>query len=192
MSAATDGQSCPRLLLHTCCGPCATVVLERLLPRYRVTMLWYNPNVQPADEYRRRWEAARQVAEHFRVPIIEATGNHREWVTCVSQAPGWRTEPEGGERCKLCCAMRVVRTAQEAARRGFDYCDTTLRVSPHKDADFLRRALGAACADNPPVQAPDLDYRKHGGFQRSVELSRELGLYRQNYCGCRHSVRLRR
>lgn len=184
MTAATDGRPLPRLLLHICCGPCATVVVERLLPKYQVTMLWYNPNLQPPDEYRWRLEAARQVAEHFRVEMIEIAPDRRDWAKCVSQVPGWRSEPEGGERCKLCCAMRVARTAQEALRRGFDYCDTTLRLSPHKDVDFLRQTLQAACADNPPVQVPDLDYRKRGGFQRSVELSRELGLYRQDYCGC--------
>ncbi len=184
MAPATDRALPPRLLLHTCCGPCATVVVERLLLEYEVTMLWYNPNLQPPSEYRRRQEAARQVAEHFHVEMVEVAPDHRDWVKWVSQAPGWRSQPEGGERCKLCCALRITRTAQEAARRGFDYCDTTLRLSPHKDVDLLRRILHAACADNPPVKAPALDYRKRGGFQRSVKLSRDLGLYRQDYCGC--------
>jgi predicted adenine nucleotide alpha hydrolase (AANH) superfamily ATPase len=184
MNPATPSPRRPRLLLHTCCGPCATAVLERLLPQYDVTMLWYNPNLEPEDEYQRRREAAEQVAAYFRVEMIEIPPDREAWRKQVSLGPGWDKESEGGERCRLCWSMRVARTAEEAARQGFDYFDTTLTISPHKDADALRRILYAAGAAHPPVQPAGLDYRKRGGFQRSVELSRQLGLYRQNYCGC--------
>ena len=179
----------PRLLLHTCCGPCATVCVERLLPDYEVALLWYNPNLDSHEEHERRLEAARTVAEHFGVGMIEIPPDPTNWEQAVSIFPGWETRAEGGPRCKVCLVVRIARTAREAAQRGFDHFDTSLSVSPHKDAGFIKRMLWAAAGDNPPAETEAIDFRKQGGFLRSVELSRELGLYRQNYCGCRFSRR---
>jgi predicted adenine nucleotide alpha hydrolase (AANH) superfamily ATPase len=163
--------------------------VERLQPDYDVTLLWYNPNLYPSEEHERRLAAARQVAEHFEVPIIEIPFDPWAWQQAVSVVAGWRTEKEGGARCKLCLAMRVARTAREAAQRGFECFDTSLSVSPHKDADFIKRMLWSAAGDNPPAETEAVNFRKRGGFARSVELSKEMGLYRQDYCGCRYSRR---
>ncbi len=176
-----------RLLLHACCGPCATVCVERLLPEYDVTLLWYNSNLYPSEEHQRRLEATRVVAEHFGVEMLEVAPDPANWRDAVSIVEDWQRQPEGGSRCKLCLTLRITRTALEAAQRGFDYFNTSLSVSPHKDADFIQRMLWATAGENPPAQTEAINFRKQGGFQRSIELSKELGLYRQDYCGCRYS-----
>lgn len=179
----------PRLLLHACCGPCATVCVERLLPDYTVMLLWHNPNLYPLEEHERRLVAARQVAEHFGVGMIEIPPDPADWLQTISSVEGWESQQEGGSRCKLCMALRIARTALEASQRGFDYFSTSLLVSPHKNAGVLRMMMGAAAEENPPAQAAAVDFRKRGGFARSVQLSKQLGLYRQDYCGCQYSLR---
>lgn len=178
-----------RLLLHACCGPCATVCVERLLPDYAVTLLWYNPNLYPPEEHERRLMAARQVAEYFGVKMIEIPPDSAAWLQAISLVEGGVSQKEGGSRCKVCMVLRIARTAREAAQRGFDYFSTSLLVSPHKNEEFLTMMVRAAADDNPPAQAAAVDFRKRGGFARSVELSKQLGLYRQDYCGCQYSLR---
>ncbi|NSW58321.1 MAG: epoxyqueuosine reductase QueH [Armatimonadetes bacterium] len=170
----------PSLLLHVCCGPCATSVLERLVPRFRVTALWYNPNIQPREEHDRRLDSARIVAREMTVPMIEMLGGADEWLDRVR---GLESEPEGGLRCDVCFRCRLETVAGVAARLGFDRFATTLTVSPHKPASRVHPiAEELAQAFGVPFLAED--FKKQGGFQRTVELSRDLGLYRQTYCGC--------
>ncbi len=177
----------PRLLLHTCCGPCAAVCVERLQPAHAVTLLWYNPNLYPPQEHERRLIAARRVAEHFGVGMIEIPPEPGAWREAISVIQGWESQDEGGPRCNLCMALRITHTALEASQRGFDRFSTSLLVSPHKNADFISQTMASAAEDNPPAQAVVVSFRERGGFARSVELSKQLGLYRQNYCGCQCS-----
>jgi predicted adenine nucleotide alpha hydrolase (AANH) superfamily ATPase len=180
----------PNLLLHACCGPCATVCVERLLPDYEVALLWYNPNIQPPEEYERRLEAARAVAEHFDVDLVVLPPEERAWRRAVSAVPDSAAQPEGGKRCLMCLRFRLARAAREAEQRGFPFFDTTLSVSPHKDLRVIRGALRQEVQERDyALNYPHQDYRANGGFQRSLDLSRELGLFRQNYCGCLPSRR---
>lgn len=180
----------PRLLLHTCCGPCATVCVERLLPDYDVTLLWFNPNLQPPEEHERRLEAARTVASHFGVEMVTLPADERAWRRALEVVPAYEQEPEGGKRCAECMRYRLQRTAQEAQARGFAFFDTTLSVSPHKDQRVLNGALRQEAEERGlTLDYPHMDYRANAGFQRSLELSKLLELYRQNYCGCRFSRR---
>lgn len=182
MSAAANK---PRLLLHTCCGPCATAVIERLGPRFQVHCFWYNPNIQPEAEYQRRREAMRTVAEAMEVPLIEAERNEVGWEQAIA---GREEEPEGGRRCRVCFNYRLGRTAQYAAEGGFTHVATTLGVSPYKNTEAINE-IGQQQADQRGLAFVDENFKKRGGFQRSVELSKQLHLYRQNYCGCRYSRR---
>ncbi len=175
----------PRLLLHACCGPCATVALERLLPRYAVTVLWYNPNLYPAEDAERRREAVLAVAAASGVEVLAPAASEAEWLGAVA---GLEAEPEGGRRCAECFRLRLCRTAELAASGGFTHFATTLSVGPQKKWDQIL-ALGQAAATAAGVEFVAECFRRGGGFARSVELSKELALYRQNYCGCRYSVR---
>lgn len=179
----------PRLLLHACCAPCSSYTLEYLAAYFDITVLFYNPNIAPAAEYGfRAAELARYIAEapcgagvHLRVEPYDAA-------PFFEMARGLEDLPEGGERCKKCYRLRLRETARIAAAEGFDYFCTTLSISPHKDAEALNRIggeLAAACG----VPYLFSDFKKKGGYARSIVLSREYGLYRQNYCGCVYSKR---
>jgi epoxyqueuosine reductase len=174
-----------RLLLHVCCGPCATVALERLLPQYEVTAYWYNPNIAPPEEHDLRLEAARVVAAHAGVELVEAGYDPESWEECVS---GLEDAPEGGARCEFCFAHRLANAAQYAQANRFTRLACTLTVGPRKNA-LLINTLGSALATAQGLRFVEADFRKQGGFLRSVELSRELGIYRQTYCGCAYSRR---
>ena len=172
----------PTLLLHSCCGPCSSAVLERLREAFRVTVLYYNPNIEPEEEYQHRR------AEQQR--LLEILGGDTGWLPCdydheafAAFAPGMADEPEGGKRCLACFAMRLNETARQAKTHGFEYFTTTLSVSPHKNAENVNRA-GEAAARRFGVQYLYADFKKKNGYLRSLQLSAEYGLYRQNYCGC--------
>lgn len=177
----------PTLLLHVCCGPCACAVIERLVERFHVTAFWHNPNVQPEDEHDRRLEQARIVCREFSVDLIVGERDEDSWLEAVA---GLEDEPEGGARCAPCFEHRLRRSAHEAQARGMERLATTLSVSPHKPADGIN-ALGRRVAAELGVRFLDEDFKQGGGFARSVELSKALGLYRQRYCGCRFSRRER-
>jgi len=168
-----------KLLLHVCCGPCATHAIESLQQTYRLTLFFSNSNIAPPEEYRRRLKAARLLAERRGLQIVEDTYDHRAWLTHVR---GLATEPEGGRRCEKCFAFNLGRTARYARTHAFDLFTTTLTVSPHKDAQVIFRT-GQQLGDFLCV-----DLKKGDGFKRSVELSRALGLYRQSSCGCEFST----
>jgi predicted adenine nucleotide alpha hydrolase (AANH) superfamily ATPase len=181
----TQDQPQPRLLLHACCGPCATVTLERLLPRFAVTVLWFNPNLEPEAEVLRRRASLLRAAEHFAVDVLEPEVNLELWRRVAEARAG---EPEGGGRCAECILLRLRETAARAAAGGYEGFATTLSVGPQKSWEQILAAGERASAEARVAFLPEC-FRERGGFARSVELSKELGLYRQNYCGCRFSLR---
>ena len=173
----------PKVLLHVCCGPCATAVIEKLSLCYDVVCFWYNPNIEPLSEYERRLASMRTVAQYMQVPLIVEPRQSGAWRAAVT---GWEDEPEGGRRCRICFEHRLKQAAHYAVDYQINYLATTLTVSPHKDAEQIN-ALGRCLGEAVGIDFLEETWRKDGGFQRSVELSRELGLYRQDYCGCHFS-----
>lgn len=175
----------PSLLLHSCCGPCSSAVLERLREHFQVTVLYYNPNIEPEKEYLHR------KAEQQR--LLGMLGGDIGWLECEYDhaafeafAPGMAEEPEGGKRCLACFAMRLNETAAQAKAHGFEYFTTTLSVSPHKNAENVNRA-GEEAGALYGVKYLYADFKKKNGYLRSLQLSAEYQLYRQNYCGCLYS-----
>lgn len=178
--AALGGRK-PSLLLHSCCGPCSTWVLDCLTPHFDVALLYYNPNIQPEREYDLRLEHQRRVLEHH--PEVRLLPCEYDGGAFISAARGLEREPEGGERCTACFRLRLGEAVRRAAEGGFEYVTTTLSVSPHKDAVRLNE-IGRELADKAGVRWLAADFKKRDGYKRSIELSREYELYRQNYCGC--------
>ncbi len=173
------------ILLHSCCAPCSTYVIQQLSEQYRVTALFYNPNIQPQREYEKRLDAMHTLCDITGTELIIADYEVPEWEAC---SKGLEKEPEGGRRCTVCFEMRLKKTAEIAASNGFIHFTTTLSVSPHKDAECIN-AIGTELAHRGDMQFLRSDFKKDGGFQKSCELSRTYGLYRQNYCGCLCSIR---
>jgi epoxyqueuosine reductase len=173
-----------RILLHICCGPCATSVLESLIPRYEVTGYFCNPNIAPEGEYSRRLDAASEVCRRFGVPLVEEPPNTREFDEAVR---GLEREPENGARCLVCYALRLEKAARLAAR-GYGLFATTLTVGPMKKA-VLINPIGEEKARAAGVGFLAEDWKKRDGFRRSCQLSREFGITRQHYCGCTFSIR---
>lgn len=175
----------PRILLHVCCGPCATAVYERLLPEYETTLYWYNPNIEPAEEYALRLESALKLAAELGLEMPVEEGGQDEFLTLTK---GLEQEPEGGERCLRCYEMRLRRAMLCARKRAITQVTTTLSISPHKSAAAIN-AVGERLATEFGLHWLAADFKAGGGFSRSVELSKQYGLYRQKYCGCRYSQR---
>ena len=184
IAALPDGAQKPRLLLQSCCGPCSSYVLEALTPYFRVTVLYYNPNIQPREEYDRRLETQRRIIAALPTPtpveILECGYDGEAYDAAVR---GLEDEPEGGARCTVCFALRLEETARRASELGYDWFCTTLTVSPHKDAERLN-AIGAAMGQRYGVPFLPSDFKKREGYKRSIILSKEYDLYRQDYCGC--------
>ena len=174
----------PRLLLHSCCGPCSSHVLEYLTRYFEVCLSYYNPNIQPREEYELRLENQLKVLE--RIPGVTLAPCGYDGGAYDEAVRGLENEPEGGARCTECFALRLDFAARAAKRLGCDYFATTLTVSPHKDAQRIN-AIGEALAGKYGVKWLPADFKKRDGYKRSIELSREFGLYRQNYCGCLYS-----
>ncbi|MBR4024012.1 MAG: epoxyqueuosine reductase QueH [Firmicutes bacterium] len=180
-----------RILLHSCCGPCSTACIERLLPDYKVTIFYYNPNITDRDEYEKRKanqikfiEAFNEdVPEEDKVIFIEGEYLPEDF---FDVAKGLEDCPEGGERCTECFKLRLDRTAKAATVMGYPIFGTTLTVSPHKNYQLIS-AIGTQLAEIYELEFLDMDFKKKAGFQRSIELSKKYELYRQNYCGCEFS-----
>ena len=177
----------PRLLLHSCCAPCSSAVLERLTGWFDLTVFYYNPNIAPEEEFLRRAEEQRRlIAELPHAHEIQFRCGEYESEAFEALARGLEDMPEGGERCTRCFRLRLGKTAALAAREGFDYFTTTLSISPLKDAQRLN-AIGGELAEQFGVSYLFSDFKKKNGYKRSCELSLQYGLYRQDYCGCRFS-----
>ncbi len=174
----------PRLLLQSCCGPCSSYVLEALTPYFRVTVLYYNPNIQPRAEYDLRLENQRKIIAALPTPsevdILECDYDGEKYDAAVK---GLESEPEGGARCTVCFRLRLEETAKRASKLGYDFFCTTLTVSPHKDAERLNQ-IGRALGERYGVPFLPSDFKKREGYKRSIQLSKEYDLYRQDYCGC--------
>ncbi|MDZ7373490.1 MAG: epoxyqueuosine reductase QueH [candidate division KSB1 bacterium] len=177
----------PRLLLHVCCAPDATVGFERLGNEYEITAFFYNPNIHPEAEYNLRAQEFERLCAQMGVPYVVGPYDAQRWFDLVR---GLEDEPERGRRCDVCYRMRLERTAQEAAQRQFDGFAVVLTVSPHKSASKINE-IGEEVAARYGVRYIPTDLKKRDGFRRSVELSRQFGLYRQDYCGCLFSRRQR-
>ena len=173
-----------RLLLHSCCAPCSSHCLSELSPQIGVTVLYYNPNLDCAEEYeKRKREQLRFLRETGLADFLDCDYAPEEYLFSVR---GLEEEKEGGARCAVCFRLRLERTAREAKARGFDYFATTLTVSPLKNAKLIN-TIGFAVAEEVGVKYLPSDFKKRGGYLHSVKLSEEYGLYRQDYCGCAFS-----
>ena len=187
---AADGKK-PRVLLHSCCGPCSSAVLEYLTQYFEVTLLWYNPNLYPEEEFERRRSTQLELIEKMglkeSVRVLSEPWRSEEY---VSAAAGLENEPEGGKRCTACFRLRLRETAKLAKQHGFDYFCTTLTLSRYKDAVRVN-TLGEQIAAETGVRWLPSDFKKRGREQRSTQLARQYGLYQQRYCGCEYSLRSR-
>ena len=173
-----------RLLLHSCCAPCSSHCLSELSPQIGVTVLYYNPNLDCAEEYeKRKREQLRFLRETGLADFLDCDYAPEEYLFSVR---GLEEEKEGGARCAVCFRLRLERTAREAKARGFDYFATTLTVSPLKNAKLIN-TIGFAVAEEVGVKYLPSDFKKRGGYLHSVKLSEKYGLYRQDYCGCAFS-----
>ncbi len=173
-----------RLLLHSCCAPCSSACLERLKEIFEITVFYYNPNIDEKEEYEKR------KAEQMR--FLEQTG-WASFLDCDHEAEkfhglckGLENEPERGKRCYLCYELRLQKTADVAKEHGFEYFGTTLSLSPYKNAEWLNE-IGEKQGGRVGVNYLFSDFKKQGGYPRSLELSKEYGLYRQDFCGCKFS-----
>lgn len=183
----------PSLLLHSCCGPCSTSVIEQLCREYHITVFFYNPCITEEEEYLRRKETQlsfirdhnENVPAEDRIDFREGPYDPKNFYRMTD---GLEEEPEGGKRCKICFEQRLEKTAETARMLGCDYFATTLTVSPHKNYTMISN-IGKRLAAKYRLSFLDRDFKKKAGFQRSIELSKEHGLYRQNYCGCQYSKR---
>ena len=175
----------PTLLLHSCCGPCSSAVLERLVEFFDVTVLYYNPNIEPEEEYRHRLAEQERLLSLLPgdVKLLPCDYDHDAF---AAFAEGMADCPEGGDRCLACFALRLNETAKQAQAHGFEYFTTTLSVSPHKNADNVNR-IGEAAGRQAGVKYLFADFKKKNGYLRSLQLSKEYDLYRQDYCGCLYS-----
>ena len=185
----TDGSGArvPRLLLHSCCAPCSSYVLEYLSQYFSITVFYYNPNITDSEEYRRRVEEQKRLIGEmpvkYPVSFLEGEYDPRAFTEI---ARGLEQVPEGGERCFRCYALRLEKTAQLAREREYDYFTTTLTISPLKNAQKLIE-IGEQMAEKYGCRFLNSDFKKKNGYKRSTELSKEYGLYRQDYCGCIYS-----
>lgn len=176
----------PKLLLHICCVGCGAYVSRSLKKEYSTTLYFYNPNIYPENEHNKRLNEAKKIAKKFKFKLIIGNYDHDEWLKKIK---GYEKEPERGKRCRICYKYRLYKTAQEAHSRGFNYFATTLTMSPHKD-DKIINDIGCRMAYKFNINFLNKDFKKKNGFKKSSELSKKLGLYRQNYCGCEFSKRI--
>ena len=174
----------PKLLLHSCCAPCSSYCLEYLSQYFSITDLYYNPNISPKEEFDKRAEEQRRLISELKVknPVTLVVDEY-DPEDFFSAVKGLEDCAEGGERCFVCYILRLERAAKYAAEHCFDYFCSTLSISPLKNAQKLNE-IGAELSEIYNVQNLPNDFKKKGGYLRSIELSREYGLYRQNYCGC--------
>ena len=176
----------PSLLLHACCAPCSTAVLEILDKYFELTIYFYNPNISPEKEYFFRLDELKKLLPRMGVGDIDVVSPEYDATIFEETAKGLEDAPEGGERCRRCYRLRLESTMSYAAENGFDYVTTTLSVSPHKRADWLNE-IGMELEEKYGVRYLASDFKKGDGYKRSCVLSAEYELYRQNYCGCIYS-----
>jgi len=178
-----------KMLLHSCCGPCSSAVIFQLAENYDITIFYYNPNIYPEAEYLKRKQTqleliAKLNQQGFNIKIEDAEYDPENYEKYVC---GLETEKEGGARCTKCFYLRLEKTAKIAKEKGFDIFATTLTVSPHKNAPLINQ-IGEELSEKYGIKYLVSDFKKKDGYKKSIELSKEYGLYRQNYCGCKYSI----
>lgn len=173
----------PTLLLHSCCAPCSSYVLEYLNRYFQITLFYYNPNITEEEEYKKRIVEVKRLVNEMGLSGIEVLEGEYEPELFFDMAKKWPGEKEGGKRCYDCYEMRLQKTAQEAKKGNFDYFTTTLSISPHKNALWLNELSEKAAKETGTTALP-ADFKKKNGYKRSIELSGQYHLYRQDYCGC--------
>lgn len=186
MLRALEGRR-PRLLLHACCAPCTSSVLERLYPHFEVTLFYFNPNIYPEEEYEKRAGEFPKLLRAAGMEDVELILPKYEPERFFEAARGLEAAPEGGERCGRCFELRLSQTAKLARDGGYDFFCTTLTVSPHKDAQLIN-AVGQRLSREYGVPWLPSDFKKRDGYLRSIRLCREYGIYRQCFCGCVYSA----
>jgi len=192
LALITEKNEVPTLLLHSCCAPCSSYVIEYLSRYFSITVFYYNPNIYPDEEYYHRVKEQQAFIEAFPtvhpVSFIEGDFEKDRFYEC---AKGLEAEPETGARCTKCFELRLGETAKLASERGFDFFATTLTISPMKNAPLLNE-IGERLSIEYGVKWLYSDFKKKEGYKRSTEISRQYNMYRQDYCGCVYSLRERR
>lgn len=182
----------PKLLLHSCCGPCSTQVISRLTPFFDITVLYYNPNIEPQEEYEKRKQEQIKFIRQFKsvnkLDFMDCDYDHESF---IKMAIGLEKEPEGGKRCHQCYELRLAKTAKLAQEHHYDYFGTTLTVSPYKNSQIIN-SIGDKISQEYLINYLFSDFKKENGYLKSIELSKEYELYRQNYCGCHYSNNLKK
>lgn len=178
-----------KLLLHVCCAPCLLGCIDKVCQDYKVTCYFYNPNIFPLSEHEKRLEEVKKaIKEHFpKTELIVESYSHDEFTASIS---GLENEKEGGVRCENCIDLRLSQTAKYAKANGFDCFDSTLSVSPHKNYKFIKK-VGETLQTKLNISYLGIDFKKQDGFLTSTRLSKQFGIYRQDYCGCEFSLKQR-
>ena len=179
----------PSILLHSCCAPCSSHVIDTLTPYFNITIFYYNPNIEPFEEYEKRKEEEKRFIKEYpninKLDIIDCDYDNDKF---KSMSKGLEHIPEGGARCIKCYHLRLDATAKKAKELGYDYFGTTLTVSPYKKSDKLNE-IGEHLSKEYDIKYLYSDFKKKNGYKHSIELSKKYNLYRQDYCGCIYSVR---
>lgn len=179
----------PKLLLHTCCAPCSSYVLEYLGNFFEITIIYYNPNISPYEEYKKRLDEQKRLITELKtkhpVHLLECDYDSEVF---ENMAKGLEDEPERGSRCVKCYRLRLKETAKKAKENGFDYFGTSLSVSPYKSSDALNE-IGKELSEIYNINYLYADFKKREGYKRSIKLSKIYNLYRQDYCGCKYSMK---
>ena len=184
-----EKKSKPKLLLHSCCAPCSSYVIEYLTNYFDITIFYYNPNISPYNEYlKRKEEQIRLIREINKSNKLDITYCDYDNEVYERKIKGLEEEPERGKRCSVCFRLRLSETVKEAKRLNYDYFATTLTLSPYKDSKLINK-IGLELEDEFNVKYLVSDFKKKNGYKRSIELSKKYNLYRQNYCGCKYSKR---
>lgn len=175
------------LLLHSCCAPCSTEVIARLTKYFNITVFYYNPNIEPKEEYfKRKKEQIRFIEEYSAINklyFLDCDYDNNEYEKSVK---GFEHEKEGGKRCHICYGLRLEKTAIVGKEKAFDYFTTTLTVSPYKDSNLINK-IGKELENKYNIKYLNSDFKKEDGYKKSIEYSKEYNLYRQDYCGCQYS-----
>lgn len=175
-----------KLLLHACCAPCGAYSREYLTEMgYDVTYYFYNPNIFPKEEYDRRLDELLRYCKDKNAPIIVEEADFENWENLVK---GHETDPEKGNRCRICYGIRLTKTAQKAKELCFDCFTTTLSISPHKSYEMIKE-ISEKLSQEIGIEYTDVNLKKNNGYKKSVTLSQKYGFYRQAYCGCKYSIR---
>ena len=169
-----------KLLLHSCCGPCSTQVIEVLKNEYQLTIYYYNPNIDTDEEYQHRLNEQKRYCKEVGITVFEEEYKPNEFLERIK---GLENEREGGARCPVCFRLRLEKTARKAKEMDFDLFGTTLTVSPHKNAQTIN-SIGKTVEKEEGIDFLEGNYKKQDGYKKSIEISKKFNLYRQNYCGC--------